>query len=278
MDKTASDKLRVLSFFFTIIIVVYHSNIIVEQMYTSNSVRILTRNTWEYLANVAMSFFFMVTGFLLYNGASRENICRKLQSRVKTIVVPFLVWNSIYWAMSMLQHRHIDDIWHIFYRFSFDPYDGPLWYLFAITILSLVAPVVLRIKTKKLFRIVVFVICLISVWVYSFHLLTAVSKLHIMGWIERLCRYLPSYIIGSYIGINVADCGKASGNVTRKISGIILAVFSIMWISAGNHLPDLIKNITLLMMPIMVWKSLPKKMASYQWMRNSFIKILRGYP
>lgn len=57
MDKTASDKLRVLSFLFSFIIVGYHSNNIVEHMYVSNNFRIFAHNTWEYLANVAMSFF-----------------------------------------------------------------------------------------------------------------------------------------------------------------------------------------------------------------------------
>lgn len=212
----------------------------------------------------------MVTGLLLYNGASRENIYGKLQSRVKTIVVPFLIWNAIYWVLSMLQHRRLDDIWHVLYRFSFDPYDGPLWYLFAITILSLAAPVVLRLKSKKFFRIVAFAICLISIGLYSFHPLTALSELHIMEWIERLCRYLSSYIIGSYIGVHVADYRKAFDD-TRRIDGIVFAGFSILWIAAGDRLPDLIKNIILLMMPIVIWKSLPAKMFNYQWMRNTFI-------
>ena len=161
MNKESSEKLRVLSFIFTIAIVGYHSNIIIGDLYTSSVLNTITANTWELLANVAMSFFFMTSGFLLYNCATEKSIYEKLVRRIRTVVIPFIIWNSIYFAFSILQNGLRGSVWHLLYRFSFDPYDGPLWYLFAITLLSVFSPAAIKLKEKKWFDASIIIICII---------------------------------------------------------------------------------------------------------------------
>lgn len=90
MNKEDSNKLYVLSFIFTSIIVEYHSNIIVEQYYTSNVLRVLEKNLgiFSEYCNVVLLYD---DRFLLYNGATKLSINRKIKSRIHTIVIPFLI-------------------------------------------------------------------------------------------------------------------------------------------------------------------------------------------
>ena len=44
---------------------------------------------------LAMSYFFTVTGFLLFSGLSYGKISSKIRKRVKTLLIPYLVWELI---------------------------------------------------------------------------------------------------------------------------------------------------------------------------------------
>lgn len=271
MNKEASNKLRVLSFAFTIVIVGYHSNHIIDHLYTSNMLRIIVDNIWEYLANVAMSFFFMTTGFLLYKDASKDNIYEKLKRRIYTIIIPFALWNTLYWLLSLSIHGIQEDIFHILYRFSFDPYDGPLWYLFAISVLSLFSPLVFKLRKTKWFQYLIYAICLISLIVYGLHVFTTLNDMHIASWTERLCRYIPSYILGAAIGIHGNEYLKIIDDSIHKKIQVLIVMLSMLWIIVGQYIPDLIKCIILLFMPVIIWINLPSTLRNYHWMRNSFI-------
>lgn len=216
----------------------------------------------------------MTTGYLLYKNATEQSIQEKLRRRRSSIVIPFLLWNTIYCLISIL-FKGMDNFPTLLYRFSFDPYDGPLWYLFAITLLSLASPIVIKTYKSRLFKFFVVIIMAASYIIYSFHLLEDLdsNNTHILSWLDRLCRYLPSYFFGSFIGLSCKE------NLVDKIMKKRYKIFfcnmilfeMVAWVFYGNMVHDSVKMLILFISPIMIWCCLDKEYEVRKWMRNSFV-------
>lgn len=268
MNHASSIKKTILSYGFTLAIVCYHANIAFEGCFNAPELKTVIDNIWEYLANIAMAFFFMSSGFLLYNKADSSNITKKLSRRIYSIVIPFLVWNTLYYILSVLQNGFCDDIATVIYRFTFYPYDGPLWYLFAITMLSLVAPLVLRTKDSQWLKIFIIVLCVFAVTTYSCQLLTKKFDHHFASWVERLCRYFPSYTLGAAVALYRNDLVD---RVHLRVCGFPFVLGSGWWIVAGGHVPNIVKWAILFIMPVLIWSIDAQFTEVPGWMRNSFI-------
>lgn len=269
MTIGSSKKITLLSFVFTIIIVCYHSNINIYEFFRTEWIGTIVFGFWEFAANVAMSFFFMLTGFLLYNGAELTNIKDKLKRRMQNIIIPFLVWNTLYYIVSILQHGFRDGICTVLYRFSFDPYDGPLWYLFAITLLSLFAPIVLKNKDKIWFRICGVIIVFMAVSFFSLEILTTRFDTHIASWCERLCRYIPSYVLGGAIALYYPEMIDKKRTISLWLL-LPFSVLSIIWIVSGDSLHAGFKLLTLWIVPVFVWNYVTTNDSTNRFARNSF--------
>ena len=268
MTVDSSKKITLLSFVFTMVIVCYHSNITIVEYYRTEWLGVVASNFWEFAANISMLFFFMLTGFLLYNGALLSNIKDKLKRRIWSIVIPFLIWNTVYYIISVVQHGFRDDLLVVLYRFSFDPYDGPLWYLFVITILSLFAPIVLKLKDKTWFKILIITICILASMVFSFEFFTSRSCSHLASWCERFCRYFTSYVLGGAVALY--SFGWI--DIKHKLWWLLLPVslLSVLWIVKGNIIPTVFKLLTLILAPVIVWNVARTKSFSISFARNAF--------
>jgi len=111
----------------------------------------------EFLCAMAMPTFFMISGYLMFQGFEWQSLPNKLGRRVKRLAVPYLVWNTtfvlFYLAMARLVPRLATrvssfglDSWagalSKIASFTVAPIDGPLWFLRALIYLSVLSPLI----------------------------------------------------------------------------------------------------------------------------------------
>ena len=53
----------------------------------------------KYLANLGVAGFYLCSGYLFYRGFTMEKLPGKWKSRVKTLVLPYILWNLIYYIL-----------------------------------------------------------------------------------------------------------------------------------------------------------------------------------
>jgi surface polysaccharide O-acyltransferase-like enzyme len=177
------------------------------------------------LANVAVPCFFMCSGFLFFYKVREwnRNIYRnKIKSRLKTLVVPFLLWNVIaVCAVAAIQvikpegdilrffnELHDKGLWRIFWNYSewgstetnifgwadprYGPYSIPLWFLRDLIIAVFLSPLVYYfVKYTRIYGVV-----LLGILYYT-RAVPVVAEYNI----NMLITALFFFSLGGYFGI-----------------------------------------------------------------------------
>ena len=62
-------------------------------------------NSIKYIANVGVSCFFGISGFLFYYKFNYNKVVDKLKRRFFTLIIPFIVWNTIIYIFYLIISR-----------------------------------------------------------------------------------------------------------------------------------------------------------------------------
>ena len=153
------------------------------------------------LTHIAVPTFYLISGFLFFINFQKwswEGYKKKLSSRIKTLLVPYLLWNAIPFLLAVLamlaavsiKGKPIEGVetfiveknWHIFYdcnewgttRINWlgenlrmtGPYDLPLWFLRDLIVVTMMTPIIYyAIKKSGLFIISILFVAYISrIW------------------------------------------------------------------------------------------------------------------
>src|SRR5882672_2758814 len=164
MDAVLSRKLRVLTWFAILLVVWVHAfnsyprylvpNTLVEGGFNVVSyVEYLVSNG---MARFVMPFFFATSGYLFFfrTGLARPDFTSKVTRRVRTVVVPYLIWNCIgiavvvaarnlQWFQEFMPQYLKEMTWEQFGSgFIFGPVSFQLWYLRDLFLLCLLSPII----------------------------------------------------------------------------------------------------------------------------------------
>ncbi|MDO4809394.1 MAG: acyltransferase [Eubacteriales bacterium] len=102
---------------------------------------------------VAVPGFFMLSGYLFMKGipsdsaaAEKEAVTGKLKRRVNTLVIPYLLWNAIYFVIYLVTGRaQIGEIFEAVFLYRCNPV---FWYMFQLILITVLAPAVYYIMKK----------------------------------------------------------------------------------------------------------------------------------
>ena len=154
------------------------------------------------LTHIAVPTFFFISGFLFFINFqewSWEGYKKKLNSRIKTLFIPYLLWNAVPFLLVVLammagvviKGNSIEGVstliteknWHIFYDYNewgttrinwlgenlrmTGPYDLPLWFLRDLIVVTIMTPIIhYVIKQLGLFIISILFVAYISrIWI-----------------------------------------------------------------------------------------------------------------
>ncbi len=220
MNKEFSWKITWISFLGNIIIFLHHANL---KDYYPDKVTVVSvdiMNFFSYLAVFAMSWFFFISGYLFFRNFEMSSYKRKLQSRCKTLMIPYLIWNTFSVILQLLKGRGLFEggllsFFHNNYVFAFGGCaNGPLWYIFRLMEFALLAPVIYyTIRNEK-----VGIIVIVTIFVLNFIKGTD----YFAFWY-----FVPIYLLGSWIGLNFySDFEKCI--VTEKYKIILVVILMIV--------------------------------------------------
>ena len=180
LHQNLSDKIYVAVFIATIIVVIRHSinvhvyypDIYIKGFVDINSFLQLFINS---LTDNAVPFFFVISGYLFFNKFSIDNTFLYYRKRFRTLVVPYVVWNTLMFLFLMViqnlefavAYSNYEMLRPDFDTFQkillIDPVLGQLWYVRDLIIFVLISPLIFwLLKIRQIFFF--FVLFLVYNW------------------------------------------------------------------------------------------------------------------
>ena len=213
-------------------------------------------------AGIAVPTFFMISGFLFFNNFrefSWDGYMKKMKSRLKTLIIPFFLWNLLVWAallagkIALMFYRgeswsFVTDFiaeknWHFLWdinhwgdanrpwlswtTYSTGPIDLPLWFLRDLIVVTVLSPLIYWfVKTLKIGSIIILLIaCVMSFWV---------------TWHGFSCAAFFYFTLGAYFAIN----GKNIVDFCQRYKTAILSAAAVFFLlSITRWIPDDYKSI-----------------------------------
>ncbi len=184
-------------------------------------------NTADVMGFVALNYFFFISGFLLYLGMKDRATClRKIKSRIYSLGVPFLVWNTLVLIWNavyclIINGTFLSITWtDLLLGFSFDAFCGQFWYILALLILLPTALLISRIQENRVATMIF--LSLMGVIAFIAPPIIGSNDGILAAWFLRFFNYVPVYLIGAICGLYYPKL------LVADRSGFVRAIFSVV--------------------------------------------------
>ena len=189
MTHYISSKITIFYTLLIVMVVYIHSTYL--KMYQYETADFVWKFWGGYgLCSVANPLFFIISGFLLVRGVTTiDDLLKKLQKRVRTVVVPFMLWNVIFVLWYVVLDitpgvsRYVNStgimeawkslpIWESIYNMLTEPAGFHLWFLRDLIVFMAISPLLWLISKRSWIAAIVLSIVLNHwmSWVFWFWL------------------------------------------------------------------------------------------------------------
>lgn len=190
----------------------------------------------------AVPIFFYLSGYLFFrNIESVTGVFKKMRTRAKSVLMPFLAWSSLYFLFYLVASSLISGLLNdpilldplsivkyiIFYRYSF-----ALWYMYQLLMFLLLTPIIFIVIKKRWLAVSLLVICvLFSIFVkenIDYHAFKGNSRS--LFSLNFFCYYFAGCLSVKFID----EINKIKEFIFRNkksvfiITSILLIVFSLL--------------------------------------------------
>ena len=239
-----SSKITILSFFMTCAMVCYHCKGLGSAQamgFFDSKVNSSIESLFDQMGYIVMCYFFTVTGYLLFSNYRTKDYPAKINRRLRSLLIPYILWQCIAVLIDILQKQYTFSLPDFLSRtvgLAQWPQNGALWYVYAIFLLALFSPILhLLFKNKRVALLsVIFITVLIEGIDYLSHpyitdffghgimanILRSIVKFLNYGVIPNILYYLPCYLLGCY-------CGRFMDEIPTKET--LLCIFTVLFIS-----------------------------------------------
>ena len=274
MDKEFSRKIIFMNFLYSIIMVCYHAD---ADVHFSNIIltgigdKIAHQINQLFIDSNGTYFFMMLAAFLLYRDLTEDNIESKVRRRIKTLLIPWLLWNLI----GMISYHDFDKgIGYLLRNFITSRFCGQLWFVEALLFFLLFIPLFRRFFRIRYVREIILAVIFVGGYLCVLFLRGAdffpseISRSEVI----RVVAHVPAYCLGTYLGLNHAEFVMSEEyNSRHRIAS--LAVACIIFI-LPHAFPDHFIGYTFgTLKCIGVWIIFSKKYFRFEpkwWMQISF--------
>ena len=254
MNKELREKIPVISFLMMMEVLLYHCESPDNALAVSALDLQLNTAINNFIIGVpsflCMSWFFGLTGFLLFRNLSFRNLGSKMKTRVQTLLVPYLLWQIIYIIKSILQGNSwtAADMFGQVFLLRIWPPLGAFWYVYTVFLFAvLFSPILLLLfKNKKVgwFSVLALILLLYIFWD---SLYVGNGRYHYTGNIKQ---HFPAYVIGAYCGSIYLEDDR--GPILRAVTGFLLAGALL-----DGLIEDLLFHMAIAVLPMLILFVLP---------------------
>ncbi|MGN0984458.1 MAG: acyltransferase family protein [Gemmiger sp.] len=258
MEQTVSRKLTLYSFWMSVFVMLAHYKVPGTLIHS-------TRPAWdeglylafddriEQLVSLAMMYFFFTSAFLFYRNATPRNVWNKMKGRLYSLGVPLVVWTTlkvvlhILWARELPAHSLQD--WLIIY--TVQPLDGPLWYLTALLLLMLPAPLLVWGKGRPL---VSAALCVFFYWYARYGWFPAFADERYWIFMSRWMVQSQYYFLGVFLAQTLAE-PILREQYPRRLAQVLSLVVLVYYFGAFS-LPEAaapLHSVLRLLVPAAAW-------------------------
>ena len=225
-------KKEYLSFVLSILVFLIHISSVAQYANSGSAVGIFNEKAAyffkESITRFAVPMFFMLSGVSFFKGYDNTKYKKKMASRVFTLILPYLVWNTlsmlfeIVCSYSFLSKYFIarkpfeSSVMNILGGVFFYKCNGAFWFMFDLIVFSLAAPLVYTLIRNKYVGISAILV---------------ISGLSLFGIeLPASVFYTPNsivfYLVGALIGLHFFDfAAKRSDKKTQVGSVVFLAAY-----------------------------------------------------
>lgn len=264
--KYFSNKIVILSFLLCVGVVYQHTQFRPE---LSTSFDNLHKFIF-FIVETCVPFFFAISGYLFFRNYSVDKICRKFKSRVKTLLIPYLIWNTLFVAF-MLVMNSLGLISKLGIQCSvrgiitaiINSECSPLWFVKYLMVFVVLSPVVYYLLRNKLIGLIA-IFAMLALNIYNYETGAFGEAINVNANTFCMFNYqFVYYVLGAYgalcFGKAIEEPGKLGGIIgATAVVGLILLhcfylqkdedivqshAFRLLWIPAVWFAYDLFGNI-----------------------------------
>lgn len=163
-EEQFRNKIYWFTFIFSILVVwvhAYNSELFLGQTEAAALIDRIEHGIGDTIAQISVPGFFMISAYLFYRNFTWDKLWSKWNSRIRSVLVPFILWNTIYYLGYVISSRlpfvtevvgkgvvpfnlmaAVDAILHYTYNYVF-------WYLYQLIFLIILAPVLYGALRRK---------------------------------------------------------------------------------------------------------------------------------
>lgn len=227
-EKLFWKKKEIISFLLSIFVFFIHISSFAQYSNTCSAISAVNERASfffkESFTRFAVPMFFILSGIAFFKGYDNSKYLNKIQSRIFTLVIPYLLWNTIWMIFDVVcSYTFISNFFVGRQQFSltfanvlkgifFYGNNIPFWFLFNLIIFSLAAPLIYFIVRNK------------YIGIASIILLTILATfgIGIASSVFYSSTSIIYYLIGAIIGKHYFDFASRKVNKGIRYSSIII--------------------------------------------------------
>lgn len=126
----------------------------------------------DFIGNRICSFavpgFFIIYGFLFFRHVNTmQDVFKKLLTRINTILIPFFMWNAIYYVIFVIVKKgsilSFSNFCNALLQYTYNPF---FWYMYQLILLSILSIIIFYIIKNKTISIIYLIGILILIYFY----------------------------------------------------------------------------------------------------------------
>lgn len=235
-------KKAIVSFFLSILVVCIHCTAFETYTYTQDVITykvaaFIDNISRSALCQVAVPLFFVLSGASLFRNYSIKNYPAKVKARIKTLVIPYLIWNivgmlffiatSYTFVSKYFMGRQIFEITPVNVFLSIFHYqcNSPFWYVFALICYVAISPLIDRLISKKFLGVIT-----VSALLLLLHFDILLPK-----WLIYNPNSIVFFVLGCFIGKHYFHLFARKASKTSAILNLGIFLISMILFVLNNY-------------------------------------------
>lgn len=151
MNLIEKNKIKYVYFIMSVLVILIHS--------INNETKFQLFFSESGIGQFAVPLFFIISGFLFFRTAyTRLDVKRKLRNKIHTLLIPYLLWNLIYYAIHLLlkpgQGISINETVMAAFNYTYNP---SFWFIYQLILLNIISPLIFLVLKKERYMVLLLV-------------------------------------------------------------------------------------------------------------------------